>query len=514
MKEKTKPNILIFFTDQMVENVTSPDSQCIMPNVERLSATGIRFSDTYCTTPHCCPSRASFQTGQYPSTHGVWNNVSNLCAINTDLNEGIPTLGEHLSDEGYNLFFAGKWHVSDKKAPSDYGWEEYNYNPKINNYGTSRIARFEQGKSPQKTKITKNMKIKRPGWINTAPYGTIGDQAEYELGYYNTIQKCSEKIKQNAEKDEPWCMVSSCNIPHDPYIVPEKYLRMYDDVDITLPPSFSDNLKDKPRIYQRMRYQTWDQLSEDDTKDCLKHYWALCTMMDAWFGILLDSLEESGQAENTIVIFTSDHGDYAAAHGLWCKGVPAFREGYRIPNIISWPKYIKNSGRTVDKLISNCDFMPTLVEAAGADTPDVYGKSLLPFLAGEEAKNWRDEIHFQMNGVELYYTQRTVMTKKWKYTYNGFDFDELYDLENDPCEMINLAFPDRYEGQKPKAQDNEEFIPYPWLPPELDKVRREMYRRIWKFAREQKDEMLYTPYITTSQACYGPTFAFNEPEDI
>jgi choline-sulfatase len=151
---------------------------------------------------------------------------------------------------------------------------------------------------------------------------------------------------------------------------------------------------------------------------------------------------------------------------------------------------------------------------ATGKVPEVYGNSLLPLFSSVNPPTcWRDELHFQMNGVELYYTQRTVMTKKWKYVYNGFDFDEMYNLNEDSGENINLAFPDRYEQAGVSTQDNE-YVPYPRMTMELEKVRKEMYRRMWKFARKQEDHFMYTPYITTSQAAYGPLTAFEKEQEI
>jgi len=138
------------------------------------------------------------------------------------------------------------------------------------------------------------------------------------------------------------------------------------------------------------------------------------------------------------------------------------------------------------------------------------GKSVLPFIAGDTPSDWRDEMHFQFNGVELYYSQRTCFTKKWKYVYNGFDFDELYDLENDPHEMTNLAAPCRcsqpllHTGEQASSR---EFRPWPHLTPELEAVRKDMLNRIWRFNRQEQD-MIFNPYATVAMAPWGPATAF------
>jgi arylsulfatase A-like enzyme len=511
-----KPNVLIFMADHFMADAVAPGkSQCITPNADRLASDGVRFTNAFCPTPHCCPARASFQTGEYPSIHGVWNNVSNRCAINRDINDGVLTMGDHLSTGGYQLYYSGKWHVSDLRSPADFGWETGACSPPMLQWQGSRIDAFEPevfAQAPYNDRASGV--LRRPGWQDLSFYGeTEHDDSVWvkNLKFYDTL----DKIDEYGQHDDPWCIMFSCNPPHDPYQVPEKYLKMYDDIDIQLPDSYADDLKDKPNIYRRMRYQTWNQLGEEGTKEARRHYFALCSMIDDWFGQMLDRLEASGQAENTIVVLTSDHGDYAGAHGLFAKGIPAFREGYNIPAIIRWPHAGSQPGRVVNELVSICDFMPTLLDAAGLPSPEVYGRSLLPFIKNEPVETWRDDLHFQMNGVELYYTQRTVITDKWKYVYNGFDFDELYDLEHDPGEMVNLAHPDRYETLAPFSTNAAgQFVPYPPMPPELDKVRKELYRRIWKFAREQNDQFAYTPYITTGQAVYGPNTAFADPVEI
>jgi len=500
-----KPNILVFMADHLMGDVTKKDHPCITPNLDRFGDEGVRFESTFCTAPHCCPSRASFQTGELPSKHGVWNNVSNRCAISQKLNDGVKTLGEYLKEAGYGLGYSGKWHVSEWRGPADLGWEnfypnrEYGPNPKIE----SRLAKYDElAKQPKNIPVTEGT-LQRPGWGNLQYYGTHESGPDHPPG--REITEGIRGLRTLAERGEPWAMMISTNVPHDPHVAPSKYVDMYADREVKLPPSWMDDLKDKPRIYQRMRYQTWAQMSEAEATECLKRFWAKCTMVDDWFGRIMAALEETGQADNTLVIFTSDHGDYAGAHGLWAKGIPAFREAYSIPGIVRWKNGVKNPGRVVDELVSICDFMPTILEAATGAAPDVFGRSLLPFLRDEKEIRWRDAMVGQCNGVELYYTQRSVWTKDWKLVYNGFDFDELYDRRNDPGETVNLADPERYPQNGRTA--GESFVPWPRLTPELERVREEMYARLWTFARENEDHFLYTPYITTSQAAYGPLLA-------
>jgi arylsulfatase A-like enzyme len=295
---------------------------------------------------------------------------------------------------------------------------------------------------------------------------------------------------------------------HDAYIVPKKFVDMYDPAKIELPPNFEDTMDDKPHVYQRQRYEYWSQLSDQETRDALRHYYAKCTMQDAIFGEMLEALEATGQADNTIVIYVSDHGDYRAAHGLWMKGVPSFREAYHIPAVIRWPKGVERPGRQVNALVAQVDWAPTILEACGViPQKKLSGMSLLPWLKEETPGGWRDTIFSQMNGVELYYTQRITMTKDWKYVYNGFDYDELYDLRNDPYEMRNLAFPDlaakRAQVRAGKGLPSNGAVPWPSLPEHLASVRKKLLEAMWTFAAEHGD-IISNPYGTVALAPFGP----------
>jgi len=175
-----------------------------------------------------------------------------------------------------------------------------------------------------------------------------------------------------------------------------------------------------------------------------------------------------------------------AAHGLYCKGIPSFDEAMRVPMIVRWPEGIDNPGRTVDEFITLADFAPTFLDVAGLPQNQTSGASFAPFFKSNHVENWTQEYHNQMNGVEYYYTQRFVQTKDFKYVFNGFDFDELYDLKNDPHEMKNLAEDSRY-----------------------DDVKLDMVKRMWRFAFKEKD-ILAVKYWTCALVPWGPHVALSE----
>ena len=512
-----RPNILIFMTDQQQADVIHPDHPCRTPNVQRVVDEGTLFTNHYTSTAHCCPSRASFMTGLYPSRHGVHNNVSNPMRLSQGLSEGVRCFSEDLREAGYDLAYAGKWHVSNVEDPGDRGWRELLVTCGKGSFHHARYERFDQIAVEQQEDLRREEgMIWRPGWGHYRLYGSVPDGGPkgYEKVHdYKVVQSAIEGLGELARGGEPWALYCGPQGPHDPFIIPEKFARMYDPDEIDLPPSFADTLEDKPRIYQRMRHMLWGQLTEDEVRASIAHYWGYCTMLDAMFGEVLDALEATGQADNTVVIFTSDHGDYCGAHGLYCKGVPAFREAYNVPLAVRWPRGLADRGRLVDSLTCHSDMAQTFRDLAGCDVPaDMPGRSIMPLLGGSTPADWRDEMHFQFNGVELYYSQRTCFTDRWKYVYNGFDIDELYDLERDPHEMVNLAAPGRYPqallhvGEK--ASRNA-FRPWPHLPEELEAVRQDMLRRIWRFNRRERDAQ-FNPYATVGLAPWGPAVASGE----
>jgi arylsulfatase A-like enzyme len=273
--------------------------------------------------------------------------------------------------------------------------------------------------------------------------------------------------------------------PHDPYVIPQRFLDMYDVDDVPLPASYEDALADKPRLYKRMRDTRFGQLTAAEVRQAVRHFWAYCTYLDEKFGELLAALDAAGQADNTLVLYCADHGDYCGEHGLFAKGIPCFRGAYHVPAVVRWPAGISSPGRREEAFVSLADFAPTFVELSGGrPDPALTGRSLVPFLRGQRPDDWRDELHTQCNGVELYVTQRSVMTRDWKYVFNGFDDDELYHLARDPHEMHNLAAEAELEG-----------------------VKRDLCGRMWRFACREGDSAI-NGYITVSLAPYGPAEAF------
>ncbi|MBI3923865.1 MAG: sulfatase-like hydrolase/transferase [Armatimonadetes bacterium] len=479
-----RPNLLIFMTDHQRGDTVLPEHPCLTPNVEKLAREGVTFSETFCPSPHCCPSRATFFTGLYPTRHGVWNNVCNDQALSRGLKPGVRVFSEELREAGYRTVFDGKWHVSVDKGPADYGWEETFVS---GGRGEHHGVAWEQWKNLQPREPGREREhgeILRPGWGDYTLFGKREEEAP--AGHdERVVEHAVDLLPRLARGTEPWCLFVGLIGPHDPYQVHRRYVERYRLEDIPLPPSYCDNLEDKTRVARRMRRQYWSQLSETEVRDAIRHFWASCTYLDELFGQVMQALDSTGQAEDTMVVYLSDHGDYCGDHGLFLKGIPCFRGAYHVPCVVRWPKVIANPGRRTDRFVTLADFAPTFVEASGAESTQRYtGRSILPLLQGEVPSDWPEEHHSQCNGVELYYTQRSVATHEWKYVYNGFDEDELYNLNLDPHEMRNLS-----------------------ADPSCDAVKREMAQRMWCFAYREEDAAM-NPYGTVALCPWGPGEAF------
>lgn len=395
-----------------------------------------------------------------------------------------------MRDSGYDMYYSGKWHVSSVETPRDRGWDMSSGSAAVRDnsdryYHTPPDMRewnqYQRLQSGSPDRVRGEGEILRPGYPLYTHYGKHEDLFRDQKVVSDAVEALR---RRKGSADKPWCHFVGTLGPHDPYFAPQRFVDMYDLDDIELPASFGDLMDDKPGLYRRLRGR-FDQLSEREHREAIRHYLAFCSYQDYLFGQVLDALEESGQADNTLVLYISDHGDYVAEHGLWCKGLPCFRGAYHIPVAMRWPIGMEGPGRTVDAFVSLADFAPTFLELAGAPVDGkMAGMSLAPFLFGKTPDSWRDAVFTQSNGNELYGIQRSVMTKEWKFVYNGFDFDELYDLRSDPDETRNLA-------SNPRCME----------------VIRQLSRKLWQFAYDTND-VCVNSYIATALATYGPGEAF------
>ena len=465
------PNILLVITDQQQGATVDPESPCVTPNARRLAREGLRFTRGYTPVGLTGPAHASLMTGVYPSRHGMLNNYWTQGAIRPDLEPSLKTYPENLREAGYSLSTTGKWAETKTRTAEDFGFFIKN----------GAVIEMRKGRKKIPRPITKGIRIERPGWPVYILCGISSEEPEMD-GDWRVMSGTVEEIERLAEAGQPWMIRAKFNAPHDSFIGYDPYVAQYKLDEIQLPANFEDDLKTKPNILRRQYEELWKSLSREDYRMALMCYWAFTTFVDDMLGRILDALDRTGQADDTLVIFTSDHGDMATSHKLFLKGVAPYEETYRVPFILRWPKGIGAPGRTCDAFASWLDLTATMIDVAGAQplTP-CSGRSLKPFFESSDIPaGWRNEFYGQFTGTELYYTQRILNNGKHKFIFNGFDFDELYDLENDPFEMNNLA-----------------------LDPAYDSVRQMMIERMWaRIAEEDEDFGHYYPTVALTR--WGP----------
>ena len=460
-----QPNILFLMTDHTNASALAPDSQCRTPNLDAVAADGTRFHRCYTTNAICSPTRASLMTSTYPSTHGMWD------CTHTQRREWVDVPADRftyfsrkLEEAGYTNGYFGKWHVEQSGKLESFGWHEYD-----TACGGARPER-EPG-----TEVV----VPKEGYRDYLLAAVGQDET---LDSHPAYDKGIDFIKRKAAGGKPFCCFVSSSEPHDPYIPPRRFFDMMDLESLDLSPTLHDEPNGKPEIIRRMR-SVWSDLTDQQWRTVTAAYWAVISFIDHEVGRILDALKEAGAYDDTIIVFTSDHGDMLGAHGLITKGVgTSYEEVYNIPLIVSGPG-LRRGIENKDTLTSLVDLAPTLLELCGADPmPVSHGQSLAPILAGRSTGDDRRDAYGEFFGQRFVYTQRITWHENWKYVFSPGGIDELYDLQADPHERHNLA---------DSAQHRE--------------VLKDMAARMWRKMRDIGDESLFkTQYATLRTAPVGP----------
>jgi arylsulfatase A-like enzyme len=417
-------NVLFIMSDQHSAQALGcyDNEEVLTPNLDRLAAEGMRFESAFCQTGQCCPSRYTIWTGRYARTHGLrWNGVvENLDEI---------TVGELFRDAGYVTGTIGKHHM--QYDPIQHGfdrnWEMSDYGPFVAAEGTDHCWGAGDW-MPVDSAIT------------AGPAGTsAADNDHHFSGFF--ANRAIEFLREHEE--QPFCLWLSFYGPHVPWVASRPWMERYDAEALHLPPSFGERREGMPKELERMQ-QLFAGLEDRDFREFLRCYYALISQIDFNIGRVLDELEHLGLAENTIVVYTSDHGEMMGEHGVFRKAVLGYDATTRVPLIVRWPARI-GGGITVNELVGSIDLLPTLCEAARIPCPEgVQGRSLLP-LASEQPVEWREvifsEIGYPLSGLP-YGLCISARTKDLKYIRNdngGEMLEELFDLRSDPGETVNLA---------------------------------------------------------------------------
>lgn len=477
-----RPNVLLLLTDSQQARTVDPSSQCRTPNVDRLSANGTRFTRCHTASPICSPSRASLMTGVLPHSHGVVRNTHVVEPFRASFQDDLETWSQRLAAEGYHTGYLGKWHVERTGDLAAFGFDRTGDD--YDTFGAHREARGldpEPDRSPEA--LDRARVVRQDGYGDSLLYGTH-DEPKGTRAHHLYTQGI-EFVCEAADRSEPWCLTVSTNAPHDPFLAPEETYDRYDPDEIERPDNFDDRMADRPDVYERIP-SVWADLSWEEFAEAIAHYYAYCTHVDDQVGRILDALSETGQLEDTVVVFASDHGDMMGGHRMFTHGYTAFEEVYHSPLVVSWPG-VGEDGQECDALVQFHDIGPTIVDLADAgefppesntrarhpraDDEQGYesyvATSLVPFLHGERPADHAQEAYAEYDGDSFGTSHRVYWSDRYKYVLNMYARDELYDLEDNPAETTNLAGDPRYED-----------------------VAEDLVTRIWKIARDTNDRTI------------------------
>jgi iduronate 2-sulfatase len=426
---KKKYNILFIISDDLTATALScyGNKLCQTPNIDRIAARGTLFSRAYCQATFCGPSRASFMTGYYPHAIHMDNNI-NYKNGRMEIGADRATWSQHFKNNGYYAARVGKiYHMGvpgDIETGVDSEDDPASWTEKFNIAGP-------EWKAPGKGETLEgNPDGKKPvmGGNTFVTVAADGDDLVHADG--RAAVKACELIEQH--KDKPFFLAVGFVRPHVPFVSPAKYHEPYPLNKIVLPDKIPGDWDDIPKPGINYKTSKNMKMNEEQQKKAVAGYYASVAYMDAQVGTLLDALKKHGLEENTIVIFTSDHGYHLGEHDFWAK-VSLHEESAAVPLIIAVPGAKPAISRSLVELI---DLYPTLATLCGLEVPTrIQGKSLVPLLT-DPVKEVRDAA-FSVNGPGF-----LLRTDKWAYLQYGEDASkgiELFDMVNDPKQYTNLA---------------------------------------------------------------------------
>jgi arylsulfatase A-like enzyme len=429
-------NILWITADHQRWDTIAGRSPCRMPNVQRLVDTGTLFERAYSPMPVCCPVRAMWASGAYPWHNGVHTQVHSAPSLTRDMYPDVVTYSQRLHDAGWRLGFVGKWHASYERSPLDFGFDEVAMPSGCGPNVFDEKTITEAPPLPDGLGELTYTSAKQFQWPGSEPFDMWGTfRGPVEKLHTTRLADCAiDMIGRYSTGGAPWHVALHFPEPHDPYRPHEMYRQRYNADEIPVPRSFYDTFEGKPGMNRR-EAGTWGEFDEADVREGRAHYFAYCEQIDEQVGRVLDALDASGQADETMVVFTADHGDLLGAHRMWIKSWMPYEEVYRMPLVVRLPGAVAG---VCDRLVQTHDLPHTFLEWAGVDPlPHADGHSVLPLLRGETPDDWPAARLCVGYGCEFFVTQRMVVTADHKYVFNGFDCDELYDLTNDPDELHN-----------------------------------------------------------------------------
>lgn len=464
------PNILLITSDQQhfsTLGATNPRIQT--PALDRLAREGARFDRAYCNNPVCSPSRSSIITGQYPAWHGCWT-------IGVKLDEDVPTVGDLLHQHGYDTTLIGKAHFQPLASRPEqtslecqptlrdldfwrdfHGpWYGFQHVEVARNHADEAHAGQHYGIWMEENGL--------PNWqdfFQSWPPDPNAAQREHawdlpEEYHYSvwTAERTIAAIERSAAVGKPFFLWSSFHDPHPPYLVSEPWASLYDPEEMqpghlepgeldAMPPHFAKTQQRNPD------FSAWQETSfgnhgfnshlhdPDAMRKNMAVYYGMVSLMDREIGRILDKLDHLGIADNTLVVFSTDHGHFLGQHGLTAKGAFHYEDLIRLPFLVRWPDRVP-AGAVSGSLQSLVDLAPTFLHAAGIDIPgQMQGADQLETWTGAAGES-RDHVLVENRHQPTALHLRTLVDQRYKLTvYRGHTYGELFDLQEDPEERRN-----------------------------------------------------------------------------
>ena len=472
-----RPNILLFVMDACQAAALEAGGPCQTPNFDRLAERGVRFNRAYCPSPTCSPSRASLMTGLLPHNHGVLE-VEHGRADDQCVLRDRTHWAQLLSEAGYATGYFGKWHIERTNELANFGWQQHRVK------GAAHHAGLGAGIEPSAQNVQLDSELTRyhsgpDGYNDILHYGVTDVPPKERYPAFTVDESLSFLNARN--ESEPWCLTASFSEPNEALVVSRETFDKYNVDEIPLPENLRDSMDGRPNFYKRQT-QIAAELSNDEWQMARACYYGRVTELDAEFGRLYDHLEQAGMLDKTLIIVTADHGRYVGAHGFDAHNWGPFEEIYRVPMLVAGPGTAK--GRESDSLAGFHDIGPTILEYTGTDPAGFGGPDSCSFaavLADPDASS-RKTLFAESHGTRFSLTQRILWEDNWKYAFNGFDFDELYNLSDDPGETCNLI-------DDPAHQDR----------------ARSMMEQIWGWMEVTNDRtLLETHYFSMRIGRVGP----------
>lgn len=392
-------NIIVYMTDEHRCDCIGAYGNSVIrtPNIDRLAASGIRLNSMFSQFPLCGPSRSCFTTGQYPQAHGVHFN-------GVPLRPHTPRLPRALRASGYTTAHVGMFNIEPRQGD-------------VHGYDIFRHQENEYAKWAAERGVTDTYPYggePRPNGY----YGRVDYPAEVHAA--NWVAETSIEVLEQISR-RPFYLEINERYPHLPYVAPAPYDTMYSPDEVPIAPSVSRD-RDDFRAIQEMHAV----------------YYGMISLVDDAFGRVLDAVERLGLLDNTVIVFTTDHGDMIGHHDLWSKWA-LYDDDARLPFIIRYPGQVAQ-GTAIDGLAEQIDMAPTLLGLAGAPVPrGMQGASLLPLLEGRS--DGKDAVFgyqsYEEYPAKIRARRQMVRTRDWKLIHMPEGESLLFDLRNDPYEMVN-----------------------------------------------------------------------------